>query len=197
MTRTSNLVSRFRTEVFFHRWLRRLPPDVRTFYRRARSLAQVIDDQHALVSFTHPYYIVRLLEASEGCKNVVEIGTSEGWSAMAFALADPSRRVRTYDPIVWPTRSRYIALDDAAAARIEFINAPGERPGSELMADFLFIDGAHDKETTIAAFEAWRPLLVHGAPVIFHDYSHPGVRDAIVELGLQGRAADLTYYWIR
>ena len=51
------------------------------------------------------------------------------------------------------------------------------------------LDGDHSREGTIAAFEAWRPVLAPGAVVAFHDYGDPhhlGVTEAIVELGLHG-----------
>ncbi|HEX4364859.1 MAG TPA: class I SAM-dependent methyltransferase [Solirubrobacteraceae bacterium] len=184
-----------KTAFFFYRWIPRLPPRVALFYVRARILARKLEDQHALVSFTHPMDIARILALSNGCSHVVEIGTSEGWSAIAFALADDARRVSTYDPTIYATRDRYIALGGAASARVTFITALGEQPISDDVADFVFIDGAHDKETTRAAFEAWRGRLAVGGRIVFHDYGWSGVRDAIAELDLGGRVDQGMYIW--
>jgi len=45
---------------------------------------------------------------------------------------------------------------------------------------------------------AWRAALIPGAVVAFHDYGHPehpGVRDAIPELGLAGAETNGIFIW--
>jgi len=93
------------------------------------------------------------------------------------------------------TRRRYVALAPEAATRIDFVVAPGEQPRADDPVDFVFIDGAHDKDTTTAAFEAWRGRLADGGTIVFHDYESPGVTSAIAELGLAGRVDDGMYFW--
>ena len=72
----------------------------------------------------------------------------------------------------------------------------GPRPGDA--AELLFIDSSHDRESVLAAFLAWRVALIPGAVVAFHDYGHPeypGVREAILELGLVGRETEGIFVW--
>ena len=77
--------------------------------------------------------------------------------------------------------------------RIELREEPdcrGPHPGDPSV-ELLFIDSAHEREAVLAAFRAWRDALAPGAVVVFHDYGHPeypGVREAVLELGLEGGA---------
>lgn len=174
------------------RHLRGLPPRVAWFYFRAARGALRTGDEHALRAASGPQSIRKLLQVAAGRRNVVEIGTAAGWGAIALALADPSRRVTTFDPTSWPTRERYVALIPAGARRrIEFVHALGV-DGAEMFsgaADLVFIDGSHDRDATIAHMVAWRPLLSPGGVVVFHDYgaaAWPGVAEAIRALGLTG-----------
>jgi hypothetical protein len=62
----------------------------------------------------------------------------------------------------------------------------------------LFIDFSHEREPTITAFRAWRDALAPGAVVVFHDHGnpdHPGVRQAVAELGLSGRESGSLFVW--
>jgi hypothetical protein len=62
----------------------------------------------------------------------------------------------------------------------------------------LFVDGSHERELTIATFEAWRPRLERDAIVAFHDFEnpeYPGVTEAIRELGLNGEADGDLFVW--
>jgi predicted O-methyltransferase YrrM len=122
---------------------------------------------------------------------VVELGTGTAWTAISLALADPERRVTTFDPIVRPERERYLRLvGPRARARIELVDAPGERgPAAGQRVDLLFVDSSHEREDTIREYQAWRPALAAGALVMFDDYDHPdypGVREAVAALELPG-----------
>lgn len=174
------------------RHLRGLPPRVAWFYFRAARRALRTEDEHALRAASGPESMRRLLDVAAGCRNVVEIGTAAGWGAIALALADPARRVTTFDPTPWPTRERYVGLIPAAAGRrIEFVDALGVE-GAKMFAgtpDLVFIDGSHDRDATVAHMLAWRRLLSPGGLVVFHDYgaeAWPGVAEAVRELGLTG-----------
>ena len=174
------------------RHLRGLPPRVAWFYFRASRRARRSGDDRALQAASGPDSVKRLLAIAEGRHDVVEIGTAAGWTAVALALADPDRRVTSYDPTSWPTRERYVRLVPAGVRkRVEFVDALGI-DGAKLFsgaADLVFIDGSHERETTIAHMQAWRPRLAPGGVVVFHDYENegwPGVADAVRELGLAG-----------
>jgi len=75
--------------------------------------------------------------------------------------------------------------------RIELVVAPGcTGPRDQQPVDLLYIDSSHTRGHTVAEVRAWQPYLQPGAPVLFDDYTHPdypGVRDAIEELGLEGK----------
>ncbi len=74
---------------------------------------------------------------------------------------------------------------------------PARRP-RDGRVDFVFVDGSHDRERTIATFEAWQRVLAPGGAIAFHDWQnerYPGVTDAITALGLLGEAAGDVFVW--
>ena len=85
-------------------------------------------------------------------------------------------------------------------ARIDLREEPdshGPR-GGEPRVSMLFIDSSHERDAVMAAFGAWRDALEPGAAVAFHDYDHadyPGVREAIIALGLSGQQSGGLFVW--
>jgi predicted O-methyltransferase YrrM len=184
-------VSGLRHELRHALALRVLPPRVARFQWRAHRLARREGDQFTLVSVTRPSDLATLLELGAGRRRVVELGTATGWTAVSFALADPSREVITYDPVDPPLRDRYLALVGREVRdRIRLIAAPGASgPRDDEPIDLLYIDSSHTRADTLNEYRAWRGVLRPGAVVVFDDYTHPeypGVREAIAELGLPG-----------
>jgi predicted O-methyltransferase YrrM len=185
-----------------NRALLRLPPRVALFYSRARRLAMRTGDQWSLDSATKPESLAFLLHLAKGRRRTVEIGTGTAWTTIALALADGERRVLSFDPVVRPERDRHLALAAAARPRIELVEAPGEhglgdRPGP---VDLVFVDGSHERELTIATFEAWREVLAPGGAIAFHDFGnpeYPGVTEAIRELALEGEVHRDLFVWSR
>jgi predicted O-methyltransferase YrrM len=168
---------------------RRLPPSVATFHLRARMRARRIGDEFSLVSSAPPDGLVRLLALAGDRDSVAELGTANGWTAIALALARPSRRVVSFDLADRPTRAGYLRLvAPSVRDRIEFVIAAGSsdpRP-----CELLYIDSSHEREPTLAEVRAWRPHMGPGAVIVFDDYLHPdfpGVAQAIAELGLSGQ----------
>jgi predicted O-methyltransferase YrrM len=181
--------------------MRVLPPRVARFYWRAHRRARRGGDAFSLASASRPAELAELLSLANGRRAVVELGTGTAWSAIALALDDPARTVITYDPCVRPEREAYLALVDASVReRIELRDEPdsagphaGDRP-----VELLFIDSEHEREPVTKAFRAWRDALAPDAVVVFHDYGHPdypGVAEAIVDLGLDGRESGGLFVW--
>jgi predicted O-methyltransferase YrrM len=181
--------------------LRVLPARVGLFIWRARRQALRGDDRFSLDSAARPAELAELLALARGRTAIVELGTGTAWSTIALALDQRTRIVISYDPSVRRTRELYLELAGrGVGARIELREQPDtdgphrEDPPVEL----LFIDSAHERESVLAAFRAWRDALAPGAVVAFHDYGHPaypGVREAIVELELCGRERRGLYVW--
>ncbi|HEX5194250.1 MAG TPA: class I SAM-dependent methyltransferase [Solirubrobacteraceae bacterium] len=179
------------------RWyaeLRALPPRVAWFQARARALAHRDGDRFSLTSVTRPRDLRTLLSLADGRRTVVELGTATGWTAISLALADPARRVTTFDIVARPEPARYLRLTSAdVRARIELVTAAGaDGPRDDRPVDLLYVDSSHERQQTVDEVAAWRPALAPGAAIVFDDYDHPdypGVRDAVDELGLAGRRA--------
>jgi predicted O-methyltransferase YrrM len=181
--------------------LLRLPPRVAVFYSRSRRTAARTGDDWSLVSATPPGSLALLLRLARGRREVVEIGTGSAWTTGALAIAEPRRRVLSFDPIVRPERDVYLGfLPAQARSRIELVDEPGEltAPAGDRRPDFVFIDGSHDREITARTFEAWRPLLAPGGVVAFHDYGnvkYPGVTQALNDMGLRGDVVRDVFVW--
>jgi predicted O-methyltransferase YrrM len=189
MTRT---LRRLRGDLRYLLRLRVLPLRVALFQWGAHREAQRTGDRFSLVSATRPADLALLLKLTRGRRRVVELGTGTGWTALSFALDDSEREVITYDPIDRQERERYMALaDQSVRRRITFINeagAIGRTDGRTI--DLLYIDSDHDRQATIDQLNAWRPALRPGALVVLDDFDHPefpGVREAVRQLGLNGR----------
>ncbi len=178
-----------------------LPPNVALFFARARRRAARRGDRWSLESATGPRSLAHVLRVARGQRRFVEIGTGTAWAAIGAALAEPGRHVVTYDPVVRPERDWYLDLAGAAArGRIRLVQGAGE-DGPQSPTDrvgFVFIDGSHLRDLTIATFEAWRPALAPGGAIAFHDWqneAYPGVTEAIRALGLRGEAEGDVFVW--
>jgi predicted O-methyltransferase YrrM len=177
------------------RWyaeLRALPPRVAWFQARARAVAHRHDDRFSLVSVTRPRDLRALLSVADGHAHVVELGTATGWTAISLALADPARRVTSFDVVARPEPARYLRMTSGdVRARVELVTAAGaDGPRDDRPVNLLYIDSSHERQATVDEVRAWRPALAAGGAIVFDDYDHPdypGVREAVSELGLAGR----------
>jgi predicted O-methyltransferase YrrM len=181
--------------------LRALPPRVARFCWRAHRHAQRAGDDFSLASAARPAELATLLDLARGRRAIVELGTGTAWSAIALALDDSARAVVSYDPCVRPEREAYLDIADVSAReRIDLREEPdsrGPRP-DDAPVDLLFIDSLHEHQPVMEAFAAWRDALAPDAVVVFHDYGHPdypGVRQAVVDLGLAGTASGGLFVW--
>jgi predicted O-methyltransferase YrrM len=185
-------VARVRTELRYLASLRRLPARVALFILRARIEAVRRRDDFSLLSATRPTNLAVLLDVARGRRRVAELGTGTGWTAVALALADPERRVVSFDPIYREQREHYVRLVPRSVRdRVTFIQASGvSGPADSQPVDLMFVDSSHERQATIDELRAWRPALSPGARVVFDDYDnphYPGVREAVAELGLAGQ----------
>lgn len=180
--------------------LMRLPPRVARFYLRALTTASALGDRWSLDVATRPRELGEVLRLARGRRLVVEVGTATAWTSLALALADPDRRVVSFDVEVRAHRERYVRLvGGAVRARVDLRLGPGERAPDDVRdIELLFVDGAHDEASNVVVFEAWRQRLAPGALVVFHDFgdpAYPGVAAAIERLGLQGRSTGRLFVW--
>jgi Methyltransferase domain len=182
---------RLRREIRFLAELRFLPPGVALFQWRAWRLAWRFEDGFSPLSRTSPRKLAVLLSAASGRRCIVELGTGTAWTAISMALADPGRKVLSYDPIQRPERERYLRLVSLETRRrLTFVSASGdEGPRDGEMISVLYIDSSHHREETIREIEAWRPVLEEGSLIVFDDFGnseYPGVEEAVRHLGLEG-----------
>ena len=200
-TRYAHPVRAIRSELRLAISLRVLPGRVARFIWRAHRRARRQGDRFSLDSAARPPELAELLALARGREAVVELGTGTAWSTIALALDDPARRVISYDPCVRPEREGYLEIAGPSARnRVELRPQPdsdGPREGDPPV-QLLFIDSEHEREPVLAAFGAWHAALAADATVVFHDYDHPaypGVREAILELGLSGRVSNGLFVW--
>jgi predicted O-methyltransferase YrrM len=177
---------------------RALPARAALFQARAMLRAARLGDDWALQSSTRPADVAALLKLARGRRRAVELGTATGWTAGALLLADPQRRLTSFDPVVREHRDAYLALlPRRARERLELVQAPGHEARGEGI-ELLFVDSSHDRDATVAEFRAWQPRLAPGALVVLHDYgnpAYPGVAEAVAELGTGGREHAGLWLW--
>ena len=177
---------------------RALPPRAALFQARAMLRAARLGDDWALQSATRPADVAELLRLATGRRLAVELGTATGWTAGSLLLADPKRRLMSFDPVVREHRETYLALlPRSARERLELVPAPGHEARG-VGVELLFVDSSHDREATVAEFRAWEPRLAPAALVVLHDYgnpAYPGVAEAVAELGLDGREHAGMWVW--
>jgi predicted O-methyltransferase YrrM len=177
---------------------RALPRRAALFQARAMLRAQRLGDDWALRSSTRPADVAELLRLARGRRRAVELGTATGWTSGALLLAEPQRRLMSFDPVVREHREAYLGLlPRSARERLELVAAPGHEARGEGI-ELLFVDSSHDRDATVAEIEAWRPRLAPGALVVLHDYgnpAYPGVAEAVAQLGLSGREHGGLWLW--
>jgi predicted O-methyltransferase YrrM len=148
-------------------------------------------DRFSVVSSKRPQNLAALLDAVRGCRRVAELGTGSAWTSISLLLADRERELVSYDPIHRSERNLYLRLvAPELRSRVDFIHASGSvGPHNLKQIDLLYIDRAYQRGDTIREVEAWRPALAPGALIVFDEFDHPdhpGAREAVNELGLEG-----------
>jgi predicted O-methyltransferase YrrM len=132
---------------------------------------------------------------------IVEIGSYRGRSAVALALGSLSGNqnpVYSIDPHIYfrgimggmfgPEDQAYLYqnLTQARVGHIVFIislpSKAAAKAWSEKNIGLLFIDGDHSYEAVYLDYEKWRPFLVIGSTIAFHDSNTDGVGKLIREM---------------
>lgn len=167
--------------------LRRLTPDLLRHNPRLRALALGAGlipprTMHA------PEEARALAELARDSRTVVEIGVYEGSSAIVFIEAmQPGSVLHLIDPFVdesgWALPSGWGATERATrrvlarSARpdgprivwhVERSQEVGRRWGGQPV-DLVFVDGDHSPQGVREDWEAWRPHVLPGGHVAFHD----------------------------
>ena len=134
-------------EVWWAARLSTLPPRVAWFQWRARRLASRTGDAFSLTSATRPADLRELLGLAKGRRQVVELGTATGWTAISLALAEPLRDVVTYDPFERDEPERYLRLvGPETRRRVRLMIASGSSgPRDRSPVDLLYVDSSHDR----------------------------------------------------
>jgi predicted O-methyltransferase YrrM len=152
-----------------------------------------LHDHAAFIGSLRAPSLATLLRLAGGRQHVVELGTNTAWTACSLLLADPTRRVVSFDPVTHEHRDAYVQmLSEQARDRLRLIRSTGADGAQHVTepVDLLFIDCGHERDMVTSEVEAWRPRLAPGALMVFDDYGHPlfpGVADAVRELELTGR----------
>lgn len=127
-------------------------------------------------ALTSPYYcqlLFRLIKFSEP-KQIIELGTSLGISALYFAKAAPASKVITLEGspnIANKAKENFRSLE---VENIEVINGNFDQTFYPLLAsldkvDLVFIDGNHREKPTIEYFEACLAKASENTILVFDD----------------------------
>lgn len=138
-------------------------------------------------------------------RTIVEIGIYEGASTVWFSdtlLEHPNSRLISIDPFTGSPEQQNDPQQHPTLDRIEFIArtnvAKSAWPGKtsihkgcswdlypDLKAEFtdgidiLYIDGAHDTVSVMRDITLYVPHVKSGGAVLFDDYGHPDVKNAV------------------
>lgn len=107
-------------------------------------------------------------------RNVLELGTNCGFSAIYMAKGSPESKIHTLEgaeAVAGVAKENLYAL--ACSNVIQHIGRFQDILetvlSSMVKVDFAFIDGHHDGEATLGYFEQIKPYLSSGAVVVFDD----------------------------
>lgn len=130
-------------------------------------------------------------------RNALELGTAYGISAAYQAAAQAAGGGGRFTTIEGDAAQAAIARENLAELGLPVDVVEGRFQDvladvSDRLAplDYVFVDGHHERDATIAYFETLLPFLADGAIVVFDDVSwSDGMRDAWRTLGEHGRVA--------
>lgn len=108
---------------------------------------------------------------------VVNIGAGTGTSALAILEARSDAFVFSVDVKPVPMEREYLVQAGLPADRCVRVLGDSGKVGIfwPVKVDMVFVDGAHHDAAVTADIEAWRPKVVLGGIMLFHDYHHRNV----------------------
>ena len=142
-----------------------------------------------------------LRDKASAAQTIIEVGSWMGRSTLAMAQECPGTvyavdhfkgspedaKTAHADPVeirkaFVENLNGYIESGRVKLVEKESAEASFRLAESAVLADFVFIDGAHDYDSVSRDIRVWRPLLKPGAVLAGHDIDKPGVRKAVEEL---------------
>ena len=140
----------------------------------------------ARTSLTSRNHALRLFNLAKymHAVNILEMGTSLGFTTACLALANKNARVVSIEGCPELSKIATTNLASLGIQNAEIISGRFEDKLMEAMArlgkiDLLFIDGNHRKEAVLANFEGCLPGLHNGSVVILDDiHASPGMEEA-------------------
>lgn len=135
------------------------------------------------INLDEGFYLMEYLRRTQPV-HIVEIGTKHAGTTFLFWATCPNSTVYTIDN---GSEKHPILVENQDFLKdVNFIKAnSSEYDNSDLLVDFLFIDGDHSYEQAKADWEHWKERVVLGGSVVFHDAKEsdrPGVQRLMQEI---------------
>jgi hypothetical protein len=138
-----------------------------------------------------------LFRLAKGKRRAVDLGTYHGFSAVVLSLAcdwvhtvdcyegSRAKEYRDFAPSAHVNHSLFQRFGNITMAARETVGA-GHAWSDPV--DVLFVDADHSEDETMNNVLAWRPHVVPGGRIIFHDCNeaHPGVMAAVQRVNQWG-----------
>lgn len=109
---------------------------------------------------------------------IVNIGAGTGTSVLSVLEVRKDAFVFSVDKNVEPReRDALNRADKLKMNRVWRVLGDSSRVGKywPYGIDMCFVDGAHHDSAVIADIEAWKPHVLPGGIMFFHDYKHPNI----------------------
>jgi|TARA_R100000479_G_scaffold33554_3_gene14222 predicted O-methyltransferase YrrM len=155
----------------------------RVFKTNNRKVADIA--KHAGVTKKRQRLLFRLVQYFQP-NSIVELGTSLGMATTAMALGNPNASVKTVEgcPNTLKKASNYFTKNKLQ--NIKTFNQSFDRFFKENTSetyDFVFIDGNHNKEHTVAYFNQLLKKIHNDSVLVFDDiYWNPSMTEAWQEI---------------
>ena len=106
------------------------------------------------------------------CENMLEMGTSLGFTSVYISLANVKGKITTLEACPQTAREAKHLFDENKYTNIELINMTFEdffKNKQPKLWDFVFIDGHHDGKALLQYLEILKPILCENALLVLDD----------------------------